>query len=123
MLTATQPTIGRMLLDARTLLNDTVPISGSVRYTDEDLIQAFNSALLEIRSKRPDAFLASGLRIVVPQFLMPDDQGMEFPLNQIFYPACVNYLVGKAELRDDEFQQDSKSVLLLNKFVTDLVQG
>lgn len=116
------PTIGRLLGDARAILNDVVPITGSVRYSDEDLIQAFNTALLEIRAKRPDAFLALGLRLPVPQYKMPDDAGVAFPLDQTFYPACLYYVVGRSELREDEFTQDSRAVALMNKFVSQLLQ-
>jgi hypothetical protein len=116
------PTIGQVLADARVLLNDTVPISGSVRYSDEDLIGAFNTALLEARAKRPDAFLAMGLRGALPQYKLPDDVAVEFPLDQIFFPLFVYYVVGKSELRDDEFQAEGRAVALLNKFVTGLLQ-
>jgi len=119
---ATRPTLGRMLLDARAILNDVVPISGLVRYTDEDLIQAFNSALLEVRAKRPDAFLEMGMRIDVPQFVMPDDKGMLFPLDQIFYPLCVYYIVGKSELREDEAAQEGRAGATLGKFTAGLLQ-
>ena len=129
----TRPTIGRMLLDARAILNDVVPITGSVRYSDEDLIQAFNSALLEVRAKRPDAFLSFGplstpsgpsptmwLRDAIPQF-GPGDENQLFPLDQIFYPLCINYIVGKSELREDEFAAEGRAVALLNKFTTGLL--
>lgn len=117
----TQPTIGRMLLDARAILNDVVPITGSVRYSDQDLIQAFNSALAEVRAKRPDAFLATGLRVSVPQYVMPDDTAASFPLDLIFYPLCINYIVGRSELREDEFAAEGRAVAMLNKFVTGLL--
>jgi len=117
----TQPTIGRMLSDARAILNDVVPITGSVRYSDTDLIQAFNSALSEVRAKRPDAFLATGLRVSVPQYVMPDDTAAEFPLDLVFYPLCINYIVGRSELREDEFAAEGRAVALLNKFTTGLL--
>lgn len=122
MQTGTPPTIERMLLDARAILNDVVPITGSVRYSDEDLIQAFNTALFEVRAKRPDAFLAMGLRIYLPLYRLPEDLAEPFPLDQIFYPLCVNYIVGRSELREDEFSEQGRAVALLNKFVTGLVQ-
>jgi len=115
------PSIGRMLSDARAMLNDTVPITGSTRYTDTDLLQAFNSALFEVRAKRPDAFLAIGLRSYVPMYDTAD-MAEPFPLNQIFYPLCVNYIVGKSELREDEFAAEGRAVAMLNKFVTGLLQ-
>ena len=116
------PTIGQLLADARAILNDVVPISGEVRYSDGDLIQAFNAAMLEARAKRPDAFLAMGLRAAVPFYKMPDDAGTAFPLDQIFYPSFLYYVVGRSELREDEFTQDSRAVVLMNKFVSQLLQ-
>ena len=115
------PSIGRLLQDARVILNDTVPISGSVRYTDDDLFQAFNSALLETRAKRPDAFLELGLRTGVPMY-GPGNENQLFPLDVIFYPLFVNYIVGRSELREDEMTQEGRAVVLLNKFVTGLLQ-
>jgi hypothetical protein len=117
----TRPTVGRLLLDARAILNDVVPITGSVRYSDVDLFQAFNSALFEVRAKRPDAFLEMGLRIDVPSF-GPGDEAELFPLDQIFYSLFINYIVGKSELREDEFAAEGRAVALLNKFVTGLLQ-
>jgi len=117
----TRPTVGQLLLDARAVLNDTVPITGSTRYSDTDLFQAFNAALFEARAKRPDAFLEMGLRIDVPSF-GPGDELQLFPLDQIFYPLFLNYIVGKSELREDEFAAEGRAVAMLNKFVTGLLQ-
>lgn len=115
-------TIGRLLRDARAILNDTVPLTGAVRYSDEDLVQAFNTALFEARAKRPDAFLAMGLRAPVPEYKMPDDAETAFPLDITFYPAVLYYVVGRSELREDEFTQDSRATALMNKFVSQLLQ-
>lgn len=116
------PTLGRLLLDARAILNDTVETSGSLRFSDEDLIQAFNNALLQARAKRPDAFLVMGLRSEVPQFTMPDDVDTPFPLDQIFYSPFLFYVVGHSELREDTFTDDGRATALVNKFVTGLLQ-
>jgi hypothetical protein len=114
-------TLGRLLLDARAILNDTVATSGSLRFSDEDLIQAFNHALLQARGKRPDAFLAMGLRGAVPQYTAGDIE-TPFPLDQIFYSPFLYYIVGHSELREDTFTDDGRATALLNKFVTGLLQ-
>lgn len=116
------PTLGRLLLDARALLQDVVASSGELRYSDTDLIQAFNIALLQARAKRPDAFLSMGLRVGVPQYSMPDDVETEFPLDPTLYPAFLYYVVGHSELRDDAFAQDGRATVLMNKFVSQLLQ-
>lgn len=116
-------TIGGLLDEARGILNDRIPTSGGVkRYSDADLVSAFNDALLQARAKRPDAFLDMGMRNLVPQYQMPDDASTTFPLDPIFYPACIYYVVGRSELREDTFSDDSRAVTLLNKFVSQLLQ-
>lgn len=113
-------TIGGLLSEARVLLND-VADAPTTRYTDSDLVGAFNLALLQARGKRPDAFLAMGLRNPVPQYVMPDDSSTAFPLDPIFFPAFLYYVVGHAELREDTFADDSRAISLMNKFVSQLL--
>lgn len=116
-------TLGGLLLDARGTLNDTVVDDDEgTRYSDTDLITYFNDAMLQARMKRPDLFLGMGLRTAVPQYVMPDDTGTAFPLDQVYYPAFLFYLVGAAELREDPFSDDSRAVTLLNKFVSQLMK-
>ena len=50
-------TVGVLVAEARQLLNDEIPISGLPRYADAELMAALNEGLLQVRSKRPDAFL------------------------------------------------------------------
>jgi hypothetical protein len=116
-------TIGGLILEARGILNDVVPTSGGVtRYSDADLIAAFNDALLQARAKRPDLFLAMGLRNRVPQYVMPDDADTTFPIDSIVYPAFIYYVVGRSELREDTFSDDSRAVTMMNKFTSQLLQ-
>lgn len=116
-------TIGGLITEARGVLQDTVPTdAGATRYSDADLVSYFNDALIQARAKRPDAFLDMGLRNVVPQYAMPGDTTVVFPLDPIFYPAFLFYVVGMAELREDTFSDDSRAVTLLNKFVSQLLQ-
>jgi hypothetical protein len=111
-------TIGGLLIEARRILSD----DDKVRYTDADLIAAFNDALLQARAKRPDVFLDMGLRNAVPQYTMPGDALTTFPLDPGLYPAFLYYVVGRSELRDDTYTQDSRAVTLANKFVSQLLQ-
>lgn len=114
-------TIGQVLAEARGILNDTTPITG-LRYTDADLIAAFNDALIQARAKRPDVFLDMGLRNIVPRYVMPDDTDVVFPIDQMYYPAVLFYVVGRSEIREDTFANDSRAVVLMNKFVSQLLQ-
>lgn len=115
-------TIGGLLTEARGMLSDTdTSVAGTTRYSDNDLIDAFNDALLQARAKRPDAFLDMGMRSQVPQYVMPDDASTAFPLDQVFYPAILFYVVGRSELREDTFSDDSRAVTLMNKFASQLL--
>jgi hypothetical protein len=110
-------TIGGLFTEARRILND----DDAVRYTDADLAAAFNDALLQTRAKRPDAFLALGLRVPVPQFAMPDDQDTAFPISEVFYPAFLFYCVGRSEIKEDTFTNQDRAVVLMNKFASQLL--
>lgn len=115
------PTIGDLFTAARAILNDTSSVAGPPRYTDDDLMLAFNQGLMEARGRRPDAFLSMGLRVGLPLFRAPDDLAVPFPLDQIFYPLFVYFVVGWAELREDEFTSETRATVLINRFSTGLV--
>ena len=89
-------TIGDLTAEARVLLNDTTPISGSPRYSDSDLVAAFNDALMQVRVKRPDAFLRYGLRKPVLVYQLPADQDTGLPIDDMFY-ARPYYVVGRSD--------------------------
>ena len=111
-------TLGGLFAEARRILSD----DDGVRYTDADLVAAFNDALLQARAKRPDAFFILGLRNQVPQYVMPGDEDALFPLDQVFYPAFLFYICGRSELREDTFSNEGRAVVLSNKFVSQLLQ-
>ena len=101
------------------MLHDRVPLP-AYRYTDADMMDAFNGAMLETRNKRPDLFLAMGLRTPVPIYVLTDTTTV-FPIDEFYYPAFLYYLVGRAELREDTFSEDSRAVSLMNKFSSQLI--
>jgi len=78
--------------------------------------------MAQARAKRPDLFLPIGLRATIPQYQMPNDTNTAFPLDPGVYPAFLYYVVGRSELKEDTFSDDSRAVTLMNKFVSQLMQ-
>lgn len=116
-------TFGGLLAEARGLLNDTVPISGAPRFTDVELIGIVNEALLQIRSKRPDAWLTFGLRKSIPTYTMPGSTGTVLPVEDQFYSPLLYFLVGRAELVEDTFADNGRAITLMGKFNTLLLKN
>jgi hypothetical protein len=112
-------TIGSVVAGARTLLQDKRPLP-AVRYSDDEMFEAFNDAMAEARAKRPDLFLALGLRTALPRYTAAD-LATAFPLDEAYASAFTYFLVGRAELREDPFAQDGRAVVLMNKFVSQLL--
>ena len=111
-------TIGGLLIEARGILNDVVPtVGGTTRYSDSDLVAAFNDALLQARSRRPDLFIGMGLRNTVPQYSMPGDADTAFPLDPMVYPAFIFYIVGRSEMREDTFTDDGRAMSSMQRFL------
>lgn len=123
MATLATRTIGGLLLEARGLLNDIVPISGAPRFTDADLIEIVNEAILEIRSKRPDAWLTYGLRRALPRYTMPEAANTVLPIEDQFYSPLLFYLVGRSELVEDTFADNGRAITLMGKFTSLLLKN
>ena len=101
-------TVGDTITEARVILND----SAGARYTDVQLVAAFNNAISEAKSLRPDMFVFGE---ALPQYTTADF-GQPFPLPQIVFQSFVYFLAGDAELRDDEFAVDGRAMTLLGAF-------
>lgn len=110
-------TVAKYIERARVLLQDTN--SGSYRYSDAELREALNLAILEARSIRPDIFLA--LEFVLPNYTSSGDSTAALP-EQVRVPFLY-YIVGHAQLRDEEENQDQRAASLLNKFAQQLRAG
>jgi hypothetical protein len=115
-------TIGELTAEARVLLNDVIPISGSPRFSDADLVTTLNDAIVQIRTKRPDAFLRFGLRRAVPAYALPADADTALPVDDMFYAPMLYYVVGRSELVEDTFSDDGRAISLMNKFVSQLLK-
>lgn len=101
-------TVADYITDARRLLLDQIE---PFRYPDDDLITAFNLALLEGRRLRPDLFVYRNNE-KVPYYGIND--GEEVPMERQFRMSFVYGLVAHALLRDEEDVQDDRA----NSFMT-----
>jgi hypothetical protein len=119
-------TLGTIVEEVRTLLQDKLPTSGgALRYADDEHVEAINAWMAEIRTKRPDIFLRAfgrkSLRQPLPYYSAARDMNLPFPLDISVYNTFVWYVAGRAELREDTFSDDSRAVTLLNKALTSLL--
>ena len=110
-------TIEDLLTQARDLLQDTVT---PYRFSDARLLRTLNNAFGEGYRKRPDLYV--GVSLVIP-FVSSADLADPFPLDDQFFPAFVEYVVGFTEMSDDEFTVDGRAQALLNLFFGKLGQA
>lgn len=111
-----------VVTEARVLLQDTD--STSYRWSDAVLLAIYNRALQALIRIRPDACydLFTGNSLNVP--LLVDgtpgagetDWADTFALEMQFFPPLVHYVVGMAEVVDDEYTKDGRAAMLLNQF-------
>lgn len=111
-----------VVTEARVLLQDTE--AGSYRNSDATLIAIYNRALQSLARIRPDAFydFYSGNDLNVPE-LTDGTPGAgqvawtaTFGLEMQFFTPLVSYIVGVAEIIDDEYSEDGRAALLLQSF-------
>lgn len=106
-------TVGQYLEESRRLLQDE---NSPYRFPDEDLVDALNIGMQEVRRLRPD--------LLLPLFDVPwvDPQGtidttVKVTLDPMYRPSLVYYVVGRMQLRDDEPTTDQRAGALLQKFI------
>jgi hypothetical protein len=106
-------TVGQYLVEARRLLQDE---NTPYRYPDDDLVDALNIDMMEVRRLRPD--------LLLPLFQIPwidsaatIDTTAKVMLDPMYRSSLVYYIVGRAQLRDDEPTVDQRAGALLQKFV------
>lgn len=107
--------------EARVLLQDTeIPY----RYSNTALLQFYNRGLQALARVRPDACysLFSANALNVPELVESGagsgqtDWTDTFGLEMQFFNPLVHYVVGMAEITDDEYTEDGRAQLLLNEF-------
>lgn len=109
--------------EARELLQDTV--STAYRFTDVFLVNRLNNGLQELGRIRPDSMydLYDAGQLNVPSVVLsgtptaPDVLiTADIQFERQFYNPLVLYVVGSAEIQDDEFTMDNRAGLLLQQF-------
>jgi hypothetical protein len=111
-------TVAQVLTAARGLLQDE---RTPYRYADSALATYLSEAVGEARRLRPDLFLRT-FRAPVP-FYTAADSAVQVPLPDMYFSQVVNYVVGRAELRDDQATNDSRAMELLRAFGIALTGG
>ncbi len=108
--------IGDMMVDVRVLLQDT---RSPFRYREADFYTSLNAGLMQARRVRPDLFLG---RFGREDFSYDAERAAEpFPLAPWLWEAFVEYIVGRSEMRDDEYSADSRAVVFVNRFQAKLM--
>lgn len=92
---------------ARVLLNDV----DKVRYSDAQLLEYANEALAETRRIRPDLFVGS-----YTTALATYTGGQTVPLTSEYHQYLKDFVIARAEFRDDEFTMDGRAATFLQKF-------
>ncbi|MBI5257013.1 MAG: hypothetical protein HY855_10980 [Burkholderiales bacterium] len=54
--------------------------------------------------------------VITPQELASDDLDALLPVPEVFEPMLVEYVVGRAEVKDDEHSESSRAAQLLDRF-------
>lgn len=101
--------------NARVLLQDTV---ATYRYSSEELVDALNLAILELIRVRPDVCFKL-LRTSVLEF-SAGSLSAAVTIDPRYRPAVLYFIVGHAQLRDEEDVQGERAAALLNGFLSRL---
>lgn len=110
-------TLDMLVDECRLMLKDR---RAPFRYKQDDLLQAINSAFLEMRRMRPDAFVVfenDAFLTIDPPHFTEDDLALTpataIPTPDFLYVPLVYQTVGKLQLGDDEFAIDNRAMTLL----------
>ena len=116
-----------VVTEARVLLQDTDSVS--YRFSNTTLIAMYNRGLQALARIRPDACydLYDNNSLNVPE-LVESAAGAgqtlwtaDFGLEMQFFNPLVHYIVGMAEITDDEYTQDGRAMMLLNQFKANII--
>lgn len=106
-------TVEDYVREARVLLQDQVE---TYRYSDDELVQALNMGILTAKRLRPDLFLDFD---ETPSFTDVDDTAFE--MDELYRVPFVYFMVGHAQLRDEEDTQDTRAAAFLGKFTSQML--
>lgn len=99
----------------RVLLQDTIV---PYRYADTDLVAALDMAIMEARRIRPELF-QSYFGAALPQY-SGGSMSANVDIDVQYRTAFMYYMVGHAQLQDDENTTDARATVFLQKFVAQL---
>lgn len=105
-------TVQDYITAARTLLQDTV--NSPYRYSSDDLVNALNMGILEVRRLRPE-LMRSYFRTSLPSY-SSSSLSTSVAMDPMYRNALLYFICGQAQLRDDEATQDARATVFLNKF-------
>ena len=111
-------TVGDLLSQIRTLLQDTDNTSGQYRYSTDSIIMNLNQGMSDMYRIRPDILLELGFKI--PRFSSAD-LSVTIGIEDQYVPPLVYYAVGLTQARDDEQTQDSRAMAFLKTFQATLL--
>ncbi|TXH19348.1 MAG: hypothetical protein E6R03_00650 [Hyphomicrobiaceae bacterium] len=106
-------TVADYVREARTLLQDTVQ---TYRYSDDELISALNLAVMTARRLRPDLFIGV---TTLPYFTAVDTT--TFTMDPMYRRPFVYFMVGHAQLRDEEDTQDPRAAAFIGMFTQQMM--
>jgi hypothetical protein len=109
-------TVADYVTEARTLLQDEVP---TYRYSDSSLVSALNLGIMTARRNRPDLFLTV---VSIPQYTTADIAAATvFAMDEQYRVPFLLFMVGFAQLRDEEDTQDARAAAFIGKFTQQLM--
>jgi hypothetical protein len=109
-------TVTNYVTEARVLLQDVVP---TYRYGDAELVMTLNLGIMTARRNRPDLFLSVA---TIPQFTAADiASNTVFVMDPQYRVAFLFFMVGFAQLRDEEDTQDTRAAAFIGKFTQQLM--
>jgi hypothetical protein len=103
-------TVADYTAEARRLLQDT---RAPYRFTDADYLAALNNGIMEARRLRPDLFIG------VTTF--PSYTSGAVAMDVQYRVALLNYICGSVQMADDEVEQDARSAMFKQLFVSQLL--
>lgn len=106
-------TVADYLSEARVLLQDK---GTPARYSDDELVSALNISLFEAKRVRPDLFIG----ITIPTYSAASPNTAVTAVNEIYRLAHLNFIIGHAQLRDDEAVTDQRAAAFLTVFESKL---
>lgn len=128
MVAAVAKSLDDLVSEVRLTISD-IGVNGSnFRYTNAQVIQAFNTAIRELYRYRPDAYIGNFTQGILINNSLPMNsysdvtdlnQNPATPLpfdDRLFYGPVIFYVIGKLELGDDEFTDQGRSAQLLASF-------